>query len=403
MSLKILFASHAGLFPPEHGGAKNVRHLSALLANDGHKVRVLVKLHPASSVRIRFQGQYFQGLKDGKTVAPLLDSGVEYRFVAGASEDLAKATEVEIANFKPDCVAIGDDSLDEGTALYDVASRSKRLVFVAQTVHSLSFGPFAMKPSLAITKAIRRSRKIIAPSEHVAKYIRDYLLSERDKLDGSAAAALKPEVSVFYPNVFGSGPYPRLGHPTNPFITMINPCPWKGSSILINLARSRPDLQFAAVPTWGATPDFLVTLAQISNLTLLEESENIDSIFSKTRILIVPSLCQEAFGLVSPEALLRGVPVIASNIAGLKESTLGCARLIDVDPLPFHKKQISEDLMKLTWAEPTNSVQPWSAAIDEILSSDTGYARVAEAGRLAAQDFVQGLNRRSVSTVFKIE
>ena len=42
-----------------------------------------------------------------------------------------------------------------------------------------------------------------------------------------------------------------------------------------------------------------------------------------TRILLVPSLWGEAFGLVVVEAMLRGIPVLASNVGGLVEAKLG--------------------------------------------------------------------------------
>lgn len=38
---------------------------------------------------------------------------------------------------------------------------------------------------------------------------------------------------------------------------------------------------------------------------------------------------------MSPEALLRGIPVVASDSAGLKESTLSVAHLIPVQPPSF--------------------------------------------------------------------
>jgi glycosyltransferase involved in cell wall biosynthesis len=181
---------------------------------------------------------------------------------------------------------------------------------------------------------------------------------------------------------------------------MINPCPWKGSSILVNLARRRPDLAFATVPTWGATPDLIKQLEDIPNMTLLEETPRIDEIFAQTRVLLAPSMCQEAFGLVSPEALLRGIPVIASDIAGLRESTLGVAPLIPVEPLPFDGPKEGTDHTKFVWREPDNPVEPWSRTLDAILESEDSYARASRRSRAAAVAFVQDLSHRSVLSLF---
>lgn len=396
--MKVLVSGHASLFPTEHGGAKNVRHVAELLAAAGAEVRVLVKLHPPVQERIRFAGQHLDGLAEHR--AQFTDwqpdgpdgevrwthSGIKYRGIRGESNDLARVSKTELAAFQPDAFIVCDDSLDEGVDLYNVAKDSGRLVFLAQTIHSLAFGPYAMKPNATVTEAIRHAKKIIAPSKHVAQYIETHL---------------GRQATVFYPDVFGKPPFPDLGGYDNPYITMINPCPWKGSSILINLAKHRPDLAFATVPTWGATPDLIETLKAIPNLTILPETPRIDEIFSKTRILIAPSMCQEAFGLVSPEALLRGIPVVASDIAGLKESTLGVATLLPVEPLPFSGPKEGTDHTKFEWVEPFNPVEPWSAAIDDILKSREGYAERSKRGRETALAFVKSLNERDIPSLFR--
>ena len=395
--MKVLVSGHASLFPTEHGGAKNVRHVVELLSAAGAEVRVLVKLHPPVKERIRFAGQHVDGLAEHR--AEFTDwqpdgpdgeirwthKGIRYRGIRGESNDLARASAAALAAFAPDAFIVCDDSLDEGVDLYKVAQDSGRLVFLAQTIHSLAFGPYAMKPNPTVTEAIRHAKKIIAPSKHVAAYIEEHL---------------KRPATVFYPDVFGKPPFPQLGSYDNPYITMINPCPWKGSSILMNLAKHRPDLAFATVPTWGATPDLIAQLEKIPNMTLLPETPRIDEIFAKTRVLIAPSMCQEAFGLVSPEALLRGIPVVASDIAGLKESTLGVATLIPVEPLPFSGPKEGTDHTKFEWVEPANPVEPWSQAVDAILASRAAYDARAKKGRETALAFVKSLAERDIPALF---
>jgi hypothetical protein len=392
--MRVLISSHASMFPPEHGGAKNVRHVAELLSEGGAECRVLAKLHPPVPTRQRFAGQHMDGLTAHREQFSAWDAGqctwshagVHYRGVAGESADLARASEKEVAAFKPDIFILCDDSLDEGLDLFEVAAASGKLVFLAQTIHSLAFGPYAMKPSPGVTACIKKAQKIIAPSQYVKNYIQTHL---------------GREATVFYPDVFGKPPFPELGRYSNPYITMINPCPWKGSSILMGLARRRPDLAFATVPTWGATPDLVTELKAIKNITLLEETPRIDEIFRQTRVLIAPSMCQEAFGLVSPEALLRGVPVVASDIAGLRESTLGVATLIQVLPLPFDGPKEGTDHTKFVWTEPENDIEPWSRALDEILASEENYNQRSRRGREAALAFVKGLSERSVLALFQ--
>ena len=387
----VLFSGHASLFPAEHGGAKNVRHTAEGLAAAGLAVRVLVKMHPPVPGRIRFAGQHPDGLRasrhefdkglleEERGVFSWSCRGVTYKAVPGESRDLAAATRREIELQRPHAVVLCDDSLDEGLELYEAGADSGRLVFLAQTIHSLPFGPYAMKPSAPVSAALQRAKKVVAPSRFVADYI---------------AVHLGKEAEVHYPDVFGKGPFPDLGGYDNPYITMINPCPWKGSSILIKLARRRPDLAFAAVPTWGATPPLVAELKAAPNITVLEETPRIDEIYAKTKVLLAPSMCQEAFGLVSPEALLRGIPVVASDIAGLRESTLGAAALVPVTPLPFDGPREGTDHTKFVWTEPDNPVEPWSAALDAILESEASYRRCSLQGREAAGRFVKGLAGR---------
>ena len=50
---------------------------------------------------------------------------------------------------------------------------------------------------------------------------------------------------------------------------------------------------------------------------------NIDEMLRATRILLMPSLWYEGFGLIVMEAMLRGIPVVASDSGGLREAKAG--------------------------------------------------------------------------------
>ena len=57
----------------------------------------------------------------------------------------------------------------------------------------------------------------------------------------------------------------------------------------------------------------------LPNLHRLEPVFPPHSIFQKTRILLVPSQWNEAFGRVAAEGMLFGVPVLGSAVGGLAE------------------------------------------------------------------------------------
>ncbi len=395
---RVSMVIHTSVFPPEHGGATSMRHVAEGLAREGVRVRVLVKMHPPFPKRIRFLGQFPRDLDAFRgELRAWCDTGVhggpswtfrdvEYLGVQGSS-DLARAARTELDSFAPDAFILLDDSPEEGLELFEAAAESGRFVFFARTIFALPFGPHSIKPSETVAAAIRRAVKIVAVSRFAQQYIKEHLCKD---------------ATVLYPSGFGHLPLPALGRFSNRFVTMINPCPWKGSSIFLRLTRRRPDVAFAAVPSWGTMPRMLEELRRLPNVTILAETPRIDEIFAQTKVLLVPSLWQEAFGRVSPEALLRGVPVIASDLAGLRESTMDVATLIPVEPLrvgappgrPFHL---------VDWREPDNDVEPWSTALDRLLSSPEHYAEVSASGREAATRFVEGLQRRSIVDAIRPE
>ncbi len=61
--------------------------------------------------------------------------------------------------------------------------------------------------------------------------------------------------------------------------------------------------------------------------------KNIEQVLKKTRVLLMPSLWYEGFGLSVMEAMLHGIPVIASDSGGLNEAKLGTRFVLPVHPV----------------------------------------------------------------------
>jgi glycosyltransferase involved in cell wall biosynthesis len=92
----------------------------------------------------------------------------------------------------------------------------------------------------------------------------------------------------------------------------------KGIDVLIEAARRVGcDTRIAGDATHA--PGLVANLPP--NVTLLGKvsRDRLDAFFAGLRVLVVPSVWYEVFGLVCIEALSRGVPVIASDIGGLPE------------------------------------------------------------------------------------
>jgi hypothetical protein len=239
-----------------------------------------------------------------------------------------------------------------------------RVVLLLQTIIQLPFGPIAVDKNAEYAELFGSARAIIVISQFMNRYVSEY---------GKVDTRLLPLP------VYGAGPFPDLADFERGYVTMINPCELKGVSIFTGLAEAFPDVGFAAVPTWGASTELLGRLQAMPNVRILQASDDIDDILGQTRILLVPSLWPETFGNVAPEAMLRGIPVLASDIGGLPEAKLGVDYVLPAVPGEFRDGK---------FITPPQDLAPWSHALRELLSDENVYRQCSRQSRQAAHDFV---------------
>src|SRR6185369_5574378 len=139
------------------------------------------------------------------------------------------------------------------------------------------------------------------------------------------------------------------------------------------------------------TSDDRRALERLPNVHLLPNARNIDDVLARTRILLMPSLWYEGFGLIVMEAMLRGIPVVSSDAGGLKESKAGTGYVIPVRTIEKYQPVFDEHAMPKPVVQP-NDVGPWMAAIEELSGNREEYARESAASRAAAERFVSGLD-----------
>ena len=123
---------------------------------------------------------------------------------------------------------------------------------------------------------------------------------------------------------------------------------------------------------------------------MLEPQVDIDKIFAETRILLTPSLCSEAFGLIVVEAMLRGIPVISSNAGGLAEAKLGVPHLVDVKTISEYTGRYTSRMVPIP-VVPEQNFFDWEKALAECLEL-AAYRRLSAASRTAALEFVDKLS-----------
>lgn len=118
----------------------------------------------------------------------------------------------------------------------------------------------------------------------------------------------------------------------------VNPHPVKGVDIALRLAESRPDIPFLFLESWKLRDQLKRELtARAAGLPNLEWSDPVDDmrpIYGRTRLLLVPSQWEEAWGRLVTEAQVSGIPVLASDRGGLPESVGHGGVLVDPEAPP---------------------------------------------------------------------
>jgi len=219
-----------------------------------------------------------------------------------------------IREFQPDLTIVTEDGR---CLLLEAALEASpaRVVYLAHSSSTLPFGPDSRSTDANTAGLFHKTVGIMTVSNYMKRYFRQW-------------AGL--ESSVFFFPAYGAGPFRRTASYDNGFVTIINPSLIKGISIFLEMARRMSDIEFAAVPTWATTYENLIEMSQLRNVHILKPSNDIDEIFSRTRVLLVPSLWSEAFAAIIVEAMLRGIPVVASESGGIPEAMLGVGSTIPV-------------------------------------------------------------------------
>ncbi len=181
------------------------------------------------------------------------------------------------------------------------------------------------------------------------------LVSNSTYMRGVVKDWLDLDSTVVYPFV---QPFRTLSYDPM-YITFINPSKHKGIETVLKLARLLPERKFLVVGS-SAGANLPVT----DNVTCIPWANDISSVYSLTRILLVPSVWPEPFGRVCAEAASLGVPCVASRIGGIPE-VVGDGGIL---------------------VEDIENVDEWVKGI-ETLDSETAYAEYSRNARRHANTF----------------
>lgn len=302
--------------------------------------------------------------------------------------DLARRSSIlgdEIRGFQPDWVLVSSEDL--GHTLLGEAYRAApdRLVYLAHTPQFYPFGPASWNPDPQPAAIVRHAVAVIAIGQHTAAYIERYC---------------GRTVEVIHPPIYGQPPFARFGSFDRGLIVMINPCAVKGLGIFLALAERFPQYEFGALVGWGTTSADRAAIARRPNVRLLAPVKNIEEVFSQSRLLLMPSLWYEGFGLTAMEAMLRGLPAVTSDSGGLVEAKAGTGFVIPVRQIAQWKPLFDEMHMPVPLL-PGEDIEPWTEALRALLYDRAVYETESERSRQVALRFVSGLRLEDFEALLK--
>jgi glycosyltransferase involved in cell wall biosynthesis len=354
--MRILLTANASYAPPRGGATRSNLIWLDYLARSGHPCRVVCgPSKPGAEFRHHESIQVLPVEEPSRRV---------------------QALRREIAEFRPDWVLVSSEDLGHGLLREAHHCAPGRVVYLAHTPQFFPFGPASWNPNAFAARLVAQSAGIVAIGTHMADYV--------ERCVGRPAA-------VIHPPIYGAPPFPRYRNFQRGLVAMINPCAVKGISLFLGAAERLPRYAFGALPGWGTTAADRQALERLPNVELLPYAPRIDDFLSRVRLLLAPSLWYEGFGLIVMEAMLRGIPVIASDSGGLREAKRGTGFVIPVNTIDCYRPAYDEHAMPLP-VVPENDVGPWVEAARELLADEGAYERESGASRAAGLNFVERLD-----------
>ncbi|MEU8269878.1 glycosyltransferase [Sphaerisporangium sp. NPDC049002] len=213
-----------------------------------------------------------------------LSNGVRIRVVA--QNVLIKVLDTTLREERPDLVITSQ----EGSA--ELAAHARTKTKVLGWLHSVS----------------NTGMHVLDGRPHCALATSQFVLSQTP----STHAAV-----LFYPPF--RPPDEPSGSPDADLL-MINPVPAKGAKLMHQLAELLPHRRFTLVEGWWDTAAEFACHPNVTYLPRTYDPHDMTALYRRHRLLLVPSVVDDAFPRVIIEAALAGLPAIGSAKGGIGEA-----------------------------------------------------------------------------------
>ncbi|WP_053076841.1 glycosyltransferase family 4 protein [Caenimonas sp. SL110] len=161
------------------------------------------------------------------------------------------------------------------------------------------------------------------------------------------------------------------------FITFINPEFEKGVHVFMALAllasREAPELKFLVVQSRGRWEAALAVLAHspadFPNVKVIGHQLDMRPVYAVTQVLLVPSVWHESGGRVVVEALVNGIPVLASRCGGPPELAGEAGVIFDLPgDVTTQRNERAPEAVVRPWLEELRRIFGDSAYYEELVS-----------------------------------